>query len=84
MTLSANDIAVMEAPATWPAPDATNIDADPGFVSAEDLHLTESSPCRDAGDGSHPALGPADIDGEERVIGAGVDIGADEYDQVSR
>ena len=82
--LRANDIAVMEAPATWPAPDVSTMNADPGFVSAEDLHLTEFSPCRDAGDGSHQALGPSDIDGDERVIGAGVDIGADEYDSGTR
>ena len=60
------------------------MNADPEFVSADDLHLTELSPCRDTGARSHQARGPADIDGDERVIGAGVDIGADEYDAGTR
>ena len=33
----------------------------------------------DAGDDAAPALPATDIDGEERVIGAAVDIGADEF-----
>ena len=78
--LSGNCVATMEVPASWPPPEATTTDADPGFVSAEDLHLTEHSPCRDAGDGSHSSLGSTDVDGDQRVVGAGVDIGADEYD----
>lgn len=59
-----------------------NISADPLFAGAGDYHLTESSPCVDAGlDLSLPAM---DWEGQARVIDgdrdsvAFVDIGADE------
>lgn len=73
----------MEAPVTWPAPDATTMNADPRFVSAEDQNLTEFSPCRAAGAGTHLALGASDTDGDERVVGATIDGGADEYEESS-
>ena len=60
-----------------------NISADPEFAGASDYHLTEDSPCIDAGyDFGLPAM---DWEGEPRVLdgdGDGtpvVDIGADEY-----
>ncbi|MHC4573323.1 MAG: right-handed parallel beta-helix repeat-containing protein, partial [Planctomycetota bacterium] len=63
-----------------------NIDADPLFVSASDLHLQDGSPCIDAGINSSVPVGvTADIDGELRIIdGDGdilaiVDMGSDEY-----
>jgi len=58
---------------------------DPEFVSvtltSPDLHITFPSPAIDAGD---PALGASvvgeyDIDGDARISGDRVDIGADEY-----
>lgn len=67
-----------------------NIDTDPQFAQTGylnsgqsfiegDYHLVEESPCIDAGD---PAFAAApdetDIDGEPRVSGAKVDLGADE------
>lgn len=66
-----------------------NISANPKFVSiysnAEeeivgDYHLTFYSPCIDAGDPAFVAgEGQTDIDGEDRVMGATVDMGVDEF-----
>jgi predicted outer membrane repeat protein len=67
-----------------------NIDLDPGFAgtdslnniqaaAAGDYHLLEGSPCVDAGDPSFvPVPDETDIDGEPRILGAKIDIGADE------
>ncbi len=58
-----------------------NIDADPLFVDAVggDYHLLEESPCIDAGDPAFVAgPGETDIDGEARISGAKIDLGADE------
>lgn len=49
-----------------------------GFLPG-DYHLQEGSPCIDAGNPDFAAYpGEADLDGEARVQGAAVDIGADE------
>jgi hypothetical protein len=58
-----------------------NIDVDPLFVDAVggDYHLLEESPCIDAGDPDFVAVpGETDIDGEPRISGAEIDLGADE------
>jgi len=59
-----------------------NIDLDPCFVNPDsnDYHLLEESPCIDAGDPDFVA-GPdeTDIDGNPRISGEKIDIGADEF-----
>lgn len=67
-----------------------NIDADPHFTTTGyltdtesytggDYHLLEESPCIDAGDPAFVAApGETDIDGDPRISGAKIDLGADE------
>ncbi|MHC4622373.1 MAG: FG-GAP-like repeat-containing protein [Planctomycetota bacterium] len=58
-----------------------NIDADPLFVAPgrNDCHLLAGSPCINAGDPAGDYSGQTDIDGERRVAGGRVDMGADEF-----
>ena len=58
---------------------AGNIDADPLLVNVAggDFHLTDTSPCIDAGDNAGVAA--IDFEGDGRISGAAVDMGADEY-----
>jgi subtilisin family serine protease len=62
---------------------AGNKTGDPCFmnidVDADDLHIDETSPCKDAGDPNGNYGSETDIDGEDRIKYARVDIGADEY-----
>jgi subtilisin family serine protease len=54
-----------------------NIDINPNFVG--DYRLSHDSPCVNAGDPYYsPAEGEWDIDGEPRVMGGRIDMGADE------
>jgi len=67
---------------TGTLPGVGNIDADPGFVHplTYDYHILPDSPCIDAGDPDHvPSSQETDIDNEPRIMGARVDIGADEF-----
>jgi parallel beta-helix repeat protein len=71
---------------TGPAiPDQTglngNISADPVFldIDANDYHLAQNSPCINAGDPNYaPGSNQADYDGDSRLAGGRIDIGADE------
>lgn len=54
---------------------------DPNFVNAasDDYHILRVSPCVDAGDPCYvPDINETDIDGDARVRGTAVDMGADE------
>jgi len=57
-----------------------NIDLDPKFVDAanDNYHIRTDSPCVNAGYPNGNYDGQTDIDGEPRVQGTNVDIGADE------
>ena len=59
-----------------------NIEDDPLFVSGanRDHRLQSESPCIDGGDpGFEPQPGETDLDGNDRVVGKRVDMGAYEY-----
>jgi hypothetical protein len=53
-----------------------NISVDPMFVGDGDYHLQDGSPCIDAGSNSALALPDTDKDGNPRIIGYAVDMGA--------
>ena len=60
----------------------TNLDRYPLFAERHHLgeyHLREDSPCVDAGDPNGDYQGQTDMDGQIRVAGGRVDVGADEY-----
>jgi parallel beta-helix repeat protein len=60
-------------------PDTGNIDADPSFVDwiVGDCHLLADSPCIDTGDPSYVAqTDETDLDGNTRVVGQAIDMGA--------
>ncbi len=66
------------------APGAGDISEDPLFVDRPggDYHLSPSSPCVNAGWNEAPGLPSLDMDGEGRIFGGTVDIGADEVWEV--
>ncbi|MBI4832959.1 MAG: hypothetical protein HY801_15680, partial [Candidatus Lindowbacteria bacterium] len=51
----------------------------PLFVGGGDYHLGVGSPCIDAGSASAPLLPFTDFEGDDRILGAAPDMGADEY-----
>ncbi len=65
---------------------AGNISADPKFAGDYGLgvvNILPDSPCRDAGNSAVIPAAASDLDGEPRIQGPAVDIGADETDGVS-
>jgi hypothetical protein len=78
-TLSHNNVWSTGDNYTGTSPDAYSISADPLFVNSAggDYHLLAGSPCIDAGDDSAVA-GTTDLDGNPRVSGNHVDLGATE------
>lgn len=69
----------MKAPTAAPLTSASAIRASPTDSVERDLHLFHSSPCRDAGTGSVPNLPDDDFEGDPRMAGSAVDMGADEF-----
>jgi hypothetical protein len=58
----------------------SNIDVDPLFVGGSNYHLSATSPCFGAGDGSAPGAPSTDFEGDSRTHSVGtLDMGADEY-----
>jgi parallel beta-helix repeat protein len=56
-----------------------NISADPQFESVDNYHLKPASPCINAGDPNYlPLPEETDYDGDNRLMGQYIDIGADE------
>jgi predicted outer membrane repeat protein len=59
-----------------------NIGDDPMFVGGGDCHLSAGSPCIDTGDDLAPGLSGLDIDGNPRIVGLTVDMGAYEFQEL--
>jgi predicted outer membrane repeat protein len=62
--------------------DASNLkDVDPAFVNAvaDNLRLNSGSPCINTGNNQAPGILPTDLDGEARIMGGSIDMGAYEY-----
>lgn len=65
-------------------PGTGNIDKDPLFAFDDDYHIIPGSPCIDAGDPNFiPASNETDLDGNSRLSGDSVDMGAYEYNSLN-
>jgi hypothetical protein len=64
---------------TTPMPGGTgNITSEPMMAATNNLRLAPGSPCIDAGNSAY-APDTIDLDGNQRIVGSSVDIGAFEY-----
>jgi len=64
--------------------DPSNLNnANPLFQGNGDFYLTSSSPCINTGDNDAPDLPDTDIEGNPRIVGETVDMGAYEFQPVS-
>ncbi|MBC8427246.1 MAG: hypothetical protein H8E00_01160 [Deltaproteobacteria bacterium] len=64
--------------------DSSNLNnANPLFEGSSDFYLTISSPCINTGDNDAPNLPDTDIDGNPRIVGGTVDMGAYEFQSVN-
>jgi len=59
--------------------ESSNMDVDPLFVSTTDFRLQETSPVIDMGNSDAPSLPDVDLEGNSRINGAAVDMGAYEF-----
>lgn len=85
MTLANNNVYGNDYNYTSVAAGATDFSADPMFASypTGDVHISPTSPCRNAGDSLAPHIPAIDMDGEPRIQQDAVDVGADETDGVT-
>jgi parallel beta-helix repeat protein len=71
----ADDVTYSNIQGGWPG--QGNIDQDPCFAFSTDYHIMPSSPCVNAGDPDYiPEPNETDLDGNLRVIGGRIDMGA--------
>lgn len=78
--LSHNDVYSNDADYDGVLPGAGDISADPLFANRPggDFHLSDDSPCINAGDNLAAGIPSCDMDGEPRIVNGAVDIGPDE------
>ena len=62
--------------------DPNGPDGDPNTWEDNDYHLSPNSPCIGTGDPNGDYADQTDIDGQPRLVGVNVDIGADEFARV--